>query len=205
MANHPMAGAIVAAAVVVFAFTSCATGPSTSPDLGYAPVPSHDDVADRLTEEELESFGHQGDGMTIELYDLTDSVTAQYGASEGFSGFEWSQSAERLTLWWYGPVPAALDEELAAFGPSVMIAKTVNPPRALADAVARIMAPGAVPGVFVSAAGASIDCSELSVMAESTDASMSEADMVAALETAAGFPISLEIGHVIPISGVSEQ
>lgn len=157
-------------------------------------------MADSITLEELEAVGYEGDGLTVELYDLMTAVDGQYREDLGFSGFEWSRDTETLTLWWYGEVPAELAEQLSAHGASV--SQTVNPPRDLADAVQRLMAVGAVPGVFISAAGASIDCSKLSITAEATDPKISDAEMKAAIEAVAGFPVDVEVGRVVPITGV---
>ena len=199
--------AALSVGIGALALAACAA-PATpiTPQLIEAPMMTIDphDV-DVLTEEELESWGYEGDGMTVELNDLMTEVTGRYGSNEGFSGFEWSRESATLTLWWYGPVPTELAQQLAAHDPKVTTSTAQNPPKALAEAVRRIMAPGAVPGVFVSGAGPSIDCTELSVMAESTDPSVDEAEMAAAIERVAGFPVSLEVGRIVPISGTAEQ
>lgn len=158
------------------------------------------DVADSITLEELEAVGYEGDGLTIELYELMTAVDGQYREDPGFSGFEWSRDTETLTLWWYGEVPTELAERLSAHGAS--ISQAVNPPRDLADAVERLMAVGAVPGVFISAAGASIDCSKLSITAEATDPEIGDGEMKAAIEAVAGFPVDLEVGRIVPLTGV---
>jgi hypothetical protein len=194
-------------AIGALALAACASpGTPTVPQLVDAPMVTIDPRdADVLTEEELESWGYEGDGMTVELYDLMDAVTERYGSNEGFSGFEWSRESATLTLWWYGPVPAELAQDLAAHDPAVTTSPARNPPKALAEAARRIIAAGAVPGVFVSAAGPAIDCSELSVTAEANDPSTTEAEMAAAIERVAGFPVSLEVGRIVPISGTAEQ
>ncbi|WP_133411840.1 hypothetical protein [Agromyces badenianii] len=197
----------VAAAVTVFCgfvFTGCAGGQPPATELTNGPMVSIDPKA-LVTDEDLELLGeagYQGDGMTAELMELTTALTTRYQGSDAFSGFEWSRDTRQMTLWWHGPVPAELDELLASVDPPITVEQTVNPPGRLRAVQQRLMAAGAVPGITVSAVSVSIDCSRLQVMAEPADPSTTPAEMTTALEAFSGYPVAVEIGSVVPISGV---
>lgn len=195
------AAAAIVAAMGLIAWVGCASYAAPSGRDLHAPPLASVAPEDIVGEEELRALGWEDDGMSSEQNDLMTEIGSRFQGDERFSGFEWLSETGTLKLWWHGPVPLQLEQRLSSFEPPIAIEQTVNPPHALAVAVDRIMAPGAIQGVFVSAAGASIDCSHLTVMAEATDASISEAHMADAIEAVAGFPISLEVGTVVPIAG----
>jgi hypothetical protein len=80
---------------------------------------------------------------------------------------------------------------------------TVRSPAELRDAVRRVTVPGAIPGIFVTSAGADIDCSKLTVTVEAIPAGMTEADVSTAIAAVAGFPVDVTIGSVMLISDIA--
>ena len=185
---------------IVAVLCACAASPPIHPVAPGAPQPELLPVQ-TVSPEELEKMLSTGSLMTEEQLELSNAVQARFGSNASFSGLEWVQEREVYFVWWYGEPPAQLAQFVGQSGGLLEIVPTMNPPAELAAAVRKLMEPGAIPGVQVFGAGAAIDCSKLTVTAEPVDPLLTEPEVRARIEAVAEFPVDLEIGSIIPITG----
>ncbi len=190
----------VAAMFIAATLCGCSASPPIHPIGTGVPLPELLPVP-TVSPEELERLLETGNVMTEEQLELSNSVQAHFGADASFSGLEWVQEREVYVVWWYGEPPSELVQFVDQSDNLLEIRPTVNAPNDVAAAVRAIMEPGAIPGVQVFGAGAAIDCSKLHVTAEPVDPLLTDSDVRARIEAVAQFPIDLEIGSIVPITG----